>query len=50
MSWIDSGVETSESVGGDQKILGKLKSPKKIKRSLLERWDRTDFIADRLQI
>jgi len=46
-SWTDKGIATSESVGGDQEIPGRLKSPKTIKRSLLERRDRTDLVADR---
>jgi len=32
-SWTDNGVETSESVEGDQEMSGRLKSPKTIKRS-----------------
>jgi len=46
-SWTDKGIAASESVGGDQEISGRLKSLKTIKRSLLERRNRTDFIADR---
>jgi len=46
-SWTDKGIPTSESVGGDQVISGRLKSPKTIKWSLLKRRYGTDFIADR---
>jgi len=45
-SWTDKGIATSESVGGDQEISGRLKSRKTIKMSLLDRRDRIYFIAD----
>jgi len=36
-SWSDKGVETSESVEGDQEMSGRLNSPKTTKISLSER-------------
>jgi len=47
---MDKGIAISESVGGDQEISGRLKSPKTIKRPLLERRDRTDFMVRRQMV
>jgi len=46
-SWTDKGVETSDSVEGDQEMSGRMKSPKTINRFLSERSGRTVFIADK---